>query len=392
MTDVLEIEFKGRRKEYAANPQQFPFAVGEPAIVDVERGLDLGKISHLGWRAGVQSADALPYRVLRRATPADLRVLDQNRERELEAKRGARKKVAEHNLEMKVVDVELQWDGRKMTFYFTAEGRVDFRELVKDLAASFRTRIDLRQIGARDETKRTSGYGICGRPLCCATFLSEFKPITTQMPRDQFLPLNPSKLSGVCGRLKCCLRYELDVYREFQRSCPKVGHPVKDDAKREGVIDKLDVMREQIQIRWGDGDVDKFSREEFVEISNWKPEMPRSECICTCGRKPAAPPPKPQPAQLSQIETPPESMEGAEKVTLLAGGGLGMQAQDGSGEVRFGQNVDAAPKSAESPAKKKRRRRRKKKPAGGAPGATTGPAQSAPADNEPDDDDDGDEE
>ncbi|MBI5059855.1 stage 0 sporulation protein [candidate division KSB1 bacterium] len=390
MLDVLEIEFKGRRKEFAANPMQFPFAVGEPAIVDVERGLDLGKISHLGWRGGMQGSDNLPYRVLRRATTADLRVLDQNRDRELEAKRGARKKVGEHHLDMKVVDVELQWDGRKMTFYFTAEGRVDFRELVKDLATTFRTRIDLRQIGARDETKRTNGYGICGRPLCCATFLSEFKPITTQMPRDQFLPLNPSKLSGVCGRLKCCLRYELDVYRDFQRSCPKVGHPVKDESKQEGVIDKLDVMREQIQIRFGDGTVDKYSREEFLQISNWKPEMPRSECICTCGRKPATALPKPQ-AVKSQIETAPESVEGAEKITLLAGGGLGMQAQDGSGEVRFGQNVDATPKSAE-PTKKKRRRRRKKKPGSGAVGgAATGPAP-AQAGTETDDDDDGDEE
>ncbi len=390
MNQVLEIEYKGRRKEFAANPLQFPFNLGDAAIVEVERGLDLGKISHIGWRPGMESLSVPADRVLRRAVHSDLRILDQNRERELECKRAARKKVAEHHLDMKLVDVEMQWDGRKMIFYFTAEGRVDFRDLVKDLAQSFRTRIDLRQIGARDETKRAGGYGVCGRPLCCATFLSEFKPITTQMPRDQFLPLNPSKLSGVCGRLKCCLRYELDVYREFQRQCPKVGHPVKDDAKGEGAIDKLDVVREQIQVRYGSGDTDKYSPKEFVAISNWRPEMPKNECICTCGKKPAA--------GVSSIATSlplaetgarePAAPQSGERITLLAGGGVGMAARDGTGDVHYGASLDAP--MASKP-KKKRRRKRKSKPGGGVAGPGAAPPASTGASDESDDGDEGDE-
>jgi hypothetical protein len=287
---------------------------------------------------------------------------------------------------MKVVDVEMQWDGRKMTIHFTADGRIDFRELVKDLATTFRTRIDLRQIGARDETKREGGYGVCGRPLCCATFLTEFKPITTQMPRDQFMPLNPTKLSGVCGRLKCCLRYELDVYREFQRSCPKVGHPIKDDAKGQGVIDKLDLVRDQIQVRWGDGEVDRMNPKEFVELTNWRPEMPKNECICTCGKRQAAPAPQSgRKLPISQIETAPMSTVGAEKVTLIAGGGLGLTSQAGE-EVRFGGSVDVAAKTGD--AKKKRRKRRRKKRPGDAPVAGAPPAASSPDDGDDGDDED----
>lgn len=351
MHNIFEVEFKGRRKEYAANPLQFPFELGDDAIVEVERGQDLGRISHKGWRPGMDSEHVPPLTLIRRASAADCKVIESNRDREAKARAVARRKIADHNLEMKLVDVEMQWDGRKMTFYFTAEGRVDFRELVKDLASTFRTRIDLRQIGARDETKRTGGYGVCGRSLCCATFLNEFKPITTQMPRDQFLPLNPSKLSGVCGRLKCCLRYELDVYREFQRSCPKIGHPVRDETKGDGAIEKLDLIREQIQVKFGSGDIEKYSPVEFRELTNWRPEMPKSECICTCGRK-SPPPPPPEPPAAA----PPPAARGGERVTLLPGGGLGMQSPTGGAEIQVGAEINIPP-AAETPRKKRKRRR-----------------------------------
>ncbi len=375
MFDILEIEFKGRRKEYATNPMQFPFSVGDIAIIEVERGHDMGKVSHLGWRAGMESEESPALCAIRKAGTTDLKMLEQNAQREQEARGVARQKITDHHLEMKLVDVEVQWDGRKMTFYFTAEGRVDFRELVKDLAATFRTRIDLRQIGARDETKRTGGYGVCGRALCCSTFLAEFKPITTQMPRDQFLPLNPSKLSGVCGRLKCCLRYELDVYREFQRSCPKVGHPVRDEAKGEGSIEKLDVVREQIQVRYSSGEFEKFSPSEFVQITNWKPEMPKNECICTCGRKPAAPPAPPV-TTVEETSIPGVQVRSGEKVSLLAGGGLGMQSGTKGEEIQVGTDLNVPSKPAP---KKKRKRRRHKKPSDqGSKGAegTSGQADS----------------
>ncbi|MFZ5432223.1 MAG: PSP1 domain-containing protein, partial [Calditrichota bacterium] len=355
MHDILEIDFKGRRKEFARNPLQFPFIVGDLAIVEVERGQDLGKISYLGQRAEVTDEQAPSLTVIRKAGPADIIILEQNRHREKDARSLAKQKIAHHKLDMKLVDIELQWDGRKMTFYFTADGRVDFRELVKDLASSFRTRIDLRQIGARDETKRTGGYGVCGQPLCCATFLTEFKPITTQMPRDQFLPLNPSKLSGVCGRLKCCLRYELDVYREFQRSCPKLGHAVKDETRGDGVIEKLDLIREQIQIKYGNGDLEKMSTEEFRQNTNWKPEMPKNECICICGRKPpSAPPPKTEESR-EEEEIQPIRSEGAERVTLLPGGGIGIKSSTGGEDVQVGTDLSVTPKG-DQPAKKKRKR------------------------------------
>jgi cell fate regulator YaaT (PSP1 superfamily) len=389
MTEIVELEFKGRRKEYALNPQQFPLQVGDPAIVEVERGQDLGRISHLGWRPDAEHDQAPALSVLRRANGADLKILDGIQERERDAGATARQKIQDHHLEMKLVDVELQWDGRKMTFYFTAEGRVDFRELVKDLASTFRTRIDLRQIGARDETKRTGGYGVCGRPLCCATFLNEFKPITTQMPRDQFLPLNPSKLSGVCGRLKCCLRYELDVYREFQRTCPKVGHPVRDEIKGEGSIEKLDVIREQIQVRYADGATDKYSPVEFVELSNWRPEMPKNEYITTVGRKPPAVPATPVITTVDEPVFPEAGGRKGERVTLLAGGGLGMQKGTGGEEIQVGASLPTPPAA---PAKKKRKRRRgKKKPGTGTPSAGSPPAEGAPPAGDDDGDDDGDE-
>lgn len=380
MFDILEIEFKGRRKEYFSNTQQFPFAVGDSAIVEAERGMDLGRVSHIGWQTGMENNDPPVHTVVRRATNADVRMLEQNAEKEASARAVAREKIQLHQLEMKLVDVEIQWDGRKMTFYFTAEGRVDFRELVKDLASTFRTRIDLRQIGARDETKRTGGYGVCGRPLCCATFLTEFKPITTQMPRDQFLPLNPSKLSGVCGRLKCCLRYELDIYRDFQRQCPKTGHPVKDEAKGEGNIDKLDVMRDQVHIRYETGALEKLTLEEFKEISNWRPEMPKTECICTCGRKAASPPPPQTEPTPPEPETHPVEGKKGEKVTLLAGGGLGLRS--GGEEIQVGKELNVA---AAAPKKKRKRHRSRRKKTGAA--GTGSQGSPAPADDK----DDGDE-
>jgi len=362
MPDVLEIEFKGRRKEYFSNPLDFPFRLNDPVIVEAERGCDLGRVSYLGFHPGLENSEKPTYAILRKATLNDLKADCQNREREISAAQTGKQKIRDHGLEMKLVDVELQWDGRKMTFYFTAEGRVDFRELVKDLASTFRTRIDLRQIGARDETKRTGGYGVCGQPLCCGTFLSEFKPITTQMPRDQFLPLNPSKLSGVCGRLKCCLRYELDLYRDFQKFSPKLGHPVRDDVKGEGSVEKLDVLREQIHVRYSTGATEKLERQDFLDNSNWKQEMPKNECIVLLSKKGPAPT-----AAVVPEETPPppvsESRKG-ERVTLLAGGGLGMKS--GGADIQVGTGIDIAPASKTKKKRKRHRSRKKKGPVGSA--------------------------
>lgn len=374
MNELLELEFKGRRTEYAANPQQYPFTRGDLAIVTTDRGQDLGKVSHVGIRTGDSPGEKIGLLVLRKAKSIDVERMQQNRDKEAQAKKVAREEIIRHNLDMKLVDVELQWDGRKMTFYFTAEGRVDFRDLVRDLATKFRTRIDLRQIGARDETKKISGYGVCGRPLCCATFLTEFKPITTQMPRDQFLPLNPSKLSGVCGRLKCCLRYELDIYRDFQRECPKVGHPIKDEDKGMGEVDKLDVVREQIQVRYGNGVTDRYTKEQFVELTNWRPQMPKNECICTCGKKggsateEAGTMAKP----VSELPLAPSRETGrGDRITLHGEGGFRVDFEDEDESLDVSTDVSV---SMDSPAKRKKKKKKKR------PG---GEAQAQPQSNAP---------
>jgi cell fate regulator YaaT (PSP1 superfamily) len=303
MASILEIEFKGLRRIYVSNPQEFPFQVGDMAVVQVEKGEDLGAVAHLDWRKGAEQDETPPYQVLRKALAEDLEILQRNRGKEGEALFFARRKARERNLEMKFVDVELQWDGRKMTFFFTADGRIDFRELVKDFAANYRTRIDLRQIGARDETKKKGGYGICGLTLCCATWLAEFHPITTQMPRDQSLLLNPMRLSGVCGRLKCCLRYELQSYRDFLERCPVLEQKVFDPKKGEGLIEKLDMVREQIQVRYEGGETEQLSVADFESRTDWKRGMPKERRITISAPPEPLPEPELEPMETSQEET-----------------------------------------------------------------------------------------
>ncbi|MFH1011204.1 MAG: regulatory iron-sulfur-containing complex subunit RicT [bacterium] len=323
MASIIEIEFKGLRRAYFANPQEFPFQLEDMAVVQVEKGEDLGVVVHLGWRKGAEHEELPSYQLLRKARAEDLETLQRNRAKESEALLFSRRKARERNLEMKFVDVELQWDSRKMTFFFTADGRIDFRELVKDFAAAYRTRIDLRQIGARDETKKKGGYGSCGLTLCCATWLSEFHPITTQMPRDQSLLLNPMRLSGVCGRLKCCLRFELDSYRDFLEHCPVLEQKVLDSKKGEGMIEKLDMILEQIHIRYEGGETEKFSLTEFEHYTDWKRGLSKEHRITISGRpqpvvepeaEPLEAPPKERPAPVSVDAVPPTKKERQKEV------------------------------------------------------------------------------
>ncbi|MGE5179197.1 MAG: stage 0 sporulation family protein [Bacteroidota bacterium] len=245
---VVEIVFKGRRREYYANGSQFPLREGDYVIVQAERGEDLGRVHHSSeWVASAVSSDGL-RNVLRPARPEDLQRLSQNRAREERAFVQCRDRVAQRDLEMKLVDCEFQLDGNRVTFYFTAEKRVDFRELVKDLASIFRTRIELRQIGVRDESGRIGGVGTCGRELCCATWLREFEPITLKMAKDQGLSPSPSKISGACGRLKCCLRYELDFYKESAREFPKIGSRLT-LADGEWEVGRVDIFHRTLHLR-----------------------------------------------------------------------------------------------------------------------------------------------
>ncbi len=221
--ELIEVVFKGRRREYFTNPREIPVQDGDWVIVQADRGIDLGKVHHTSEWVKRDDAPAKLRELLRPAQTEDLEVFERNRAKETRAYTTAKERIIHRDVDMKLVDVEYQFDGNRITFFFTAEKRVDFRDLVKDLASIFRTRIELRQIGVRDEAGRIGGVGTCGRELCCATWLRQFEPITLKMAKDQGLSPSPSKISGACGRLKCCLRYELDFYKESSREFPKIG-------------------------------------------------------------------------------------------------------------------------------------------------------------------------
>jgi cell fate regulator YaaT (PSP1 superfamily) len=221
--EVIEVVFKGRRRAYYANPRELPVRQNDYVVVQAERGEDLGRVHHTSEWVKRSEFHGQLRQVVRTARAEDMDALEKNRSKEERAFQICKDRIIQRDVEMKLVDCEYQLDGNRITFYFTAEKRVDFRDLVKDLAAAFRTRIELRQIGVRDEAGRIGGVGTCGRELCCATWLRQFEPITLKMAKDQGLSPSPSKISGACGRLKCCLRYELDFYKESAREFPKIG-------------------------------------------------------------------------------------------------------------------------------------------------------------------------
>lgn len=218
MITVVGVRFKKAGKIYYFNPGELKMAAGDGCIVETSRGVEFGRVA-IGPREVPEEEVVQPLKqVIRSATPEDYERVEKNREKAQEAFQIALRKIAEHGLPMKLLEAEYTLDESKLIFSFTAEGRVDFRELVKDLAAIFRTRIELRQVGVRDEAKMIGGLGPCGRDLCCATFLGDFEPVSIRMAKDQNLSLNPSKISGVCGRLMCCLKFECDHYRECKET------------------------------------------------------------------------------------------------------------------------------------------------------------------------------
>ncbi|UCF04234.1 MAG: stage 0 sporulation family protein [bacterium] len=242
--EIVEVQFKAQRKEFFVNARALYLRTGNYCVVQADRGEDMGLIISIA-QANPDDIEADMKEVLRHATDKDVEGLEETRTKEQEALRVCMEKVTEHELPMKLVDVEYQFDGNKITFYFTSDGRIDFRELVKDLAGIFRTRIDLRQIGVRDEARRFDGMGMCGRRLCCATFLKDFEPVTLKMAKDQNLPLTPSKISGACGRLMCCLAYELGYYKELTKDIPKSGSKIRGFGG-EYRVDKIDIFRQAV--------------------------------------------------------------------------------------------------------------------------------------------------
>lgn len=237
MAEIISVRFKDVGKNYYFDPQGKQFSVKDKVIVETSRGVECGTVS-IANREISDDELASPLKpVLRLATKEDIRTVEENKEKEKSAFETCQQKITEHGLNMKLVDVEYTFDRNKILFYFTADGRVDFRELVKDLASIFRTRIELRQIGVRDESKKVGGLGICGRPFCCNTFLGDFQPVSIKMAKEQSLSLSPVKISGTCGRLMCCLKYEQEAYEHLLRVTPKNGAIVDTDEGRGTVID-----------------------------------------------------------------------------------------------------------------------------------------------------------
>lgn len=265
-TDLVEVEFKGNRKVVYANSDELHIKNNDYVIVKANKGFDMGQVSKVGRLVQMKDTDDIEdlQKIIRVASEQEEQNIRRVRDKEEEASIICKQKIQKLDLHMKLVDVEMQFDGNKLTFYFTSDKRVDFRVLVKELASHFKTRIELRQIGVRDEARRIGGCGNCGRPLCCSSFLKEFEPITTQYAKDQNLPLNPGKLSGSCGRLMCCLSYEREYYQDSLKKYPTLDSHYK-GKKYKFIILKLDVFNETITIRTSNDEYFLIPLAEFDE-------------------------------------------------------------------------------------------------------------------------------
>ena len=249
--EVVDIQFRPGQKIYYFDPDGKTFQPGDHVIIDTARGAEYGTCAGGNHRIAQKDVVAPLRKVLRKATAQDERIAADNRAKEKKAYDICMEKIAEHGLDMQLVSAEVAFDGSKILFYFTADERVDFRELVKNLASVFHTRIELRQIGVRDKAKMVGGLGICGRPFCCASFLDDFQPVSIKMAKTQNLSLNPTKISGTCGRLMCCLKYEQDAYEDLIRTSPKMESFV-DTPEGRGTVVEIDLLRQRVKVRMED--------------------------------------------------------------------------------------------------------------------------------------------
>ncbi len=352
MTEIIGVRFKSGGKEYYFDPRGLTIAPGQGVLVESSRSLEYGECV----KGNTQVEDdqvVEPLRaVVRLATAEDLQTVEQNRALEKDAFRLCQEKIAHHGLDMKLVDVEYSFDRSKLLFFFTSEGRVDFRALVKDLAGVFHTRIELRQIGVRDEARMLGGLGVCGKPFCCATFLDEFQPVSIKMAKTQNLSLNPTKISGTCGRLMCCLKYEQEAYEDAVKRLPK-SESFVETPDGVGSISQVDLLRETVKVRLDDA-----------------PDTPR--CFHSCevrvvrsgkGKRPEGyvPPSSQELAKLRKVTPPPEDPAAA------------LQGRLGTALTELGLSEGEGAKQPR-PA----RRRDRSRPSGNASGAPGGkkPTQS----------------
>lgn len=257
MKNIVGIRFKKPGKIYFFDPGYLKINQKDKVVVETSLGEELGEVV-ISKRSMPEDKIVAPLKkVIRIATPKDLKHAEENKKKEKEAFKICEEKIKKYKLDMHLTDVEYKFDNSKILFYFTADGRIDFRELVKDLAAVFKTRIELRQIGVRDEVKRIGGNGVCGRELCCCSFLGDFETVSIKMAKEQNISLNPSKISGNCGRLMCCLKYEQEVYEDKLKRLPKIGSTVK-TVDGEGIVDSIETLKEIVKVKFKDEDDNYF--------------------------------------------------------------------------------------------------------------------------------------
>lgn len=366
MTEIISVRFKSGGKEYYFDPKGTQVRAGQGVIIETSRGIEYGECTKGNTMVEDESVVAPLRPLVRIATEKDLDTVARNREKEKKAFQICQEKIAAHGLDMKLVEVEYNFEGNKILFFFTSEGRVDFRALVKDLAGVFHTRIELRQIGVRDEAKMLGGLGICGRPFCCASFLDDFQPVSIKMAKTQSLSLNPTKISGTCGRLMCCLKYEQDAYEDAVKRMPK-NESFVETPEGVGTVSQVNLLRETVKVRLDDA-----------------PEVPRSfhNCeICVVrngkGKRPegyVAPPPE-ELAKLRKVTPPPEDPEEKLRSSLgTALTGLGLTAsvhteekqaeakpgrsrsrsRNRGGEAKGGEKAEQAPRQAQEPKPQKK--------------------------------------
>ncbi|MBR1833860.1 MAG: stage 0 sporulation family protein [Ruminiclostridium sp.] len=285
MTEIIGIRFKEVGKVYYFSPGNKKVQVGDKVIVETARGVECGEVV-IGNREVDDKEVVQPLKpIIRLVTPEDEKRISENEAKEADIIKVFAKKIAEHGLKMKPIDVEYTFDGSKILFYFSAESRVDFRELVKDLAGIYRTRIELRQIGVRDEAKMLGGLGICGRPFCCASFLGEFQPVSIKMAKEQSLSLNPTKISGTCGRLMCCLKYEQDSYDALLRITPKVG-AIVETPDGQGQVEDANLLTGILKVKLKnnpDAPAAPYKREDVKLLKDAKIRINRDEIAALKG-------------------------------------------------------------------------------------------------------------
>ena len=279
MIKVIGVRVRTAGKIYFFSPGGLELKAGDKVIVETARGVEFGSVV-TGIKEVPDDQISQPLKpVIRIATQDDVRREAKNREKEKEAFKICQEKIRKHGLEMKLIDAEYTFDNNKVLFYFTADGRIDFRELVKDLASVFRTRIELRQIGVRDETKIRGGIGICGRPLCCHTYLTEFAPVSIKMAKEQNLSLNPTKISGVCGRLMCCLTNEEETYEELNSHLPSIGDYVTTPEKLKGEVQSVNVLRQTVKVIVSLDNDEKEVRDYKVDELRFKPRRRKNNRV-----------------------------------------------------------------------------------------------------------------